>query len=499
MEAKANLESAMTLPRHMVDSHSNKRPHIVMVIPRGEAVRNFLYSGTLRMLRESARVTLLSVVDDEALLSRYRPFTERIHVLRQYPQNRWVSYLRALTENAHDRWLWSAVAQNNWELRDRRAADARRMLQRTIIKAFSRVFGNNPSLHALTRLEQYLNWRFRPTREFDELFQKIKPDLVFNGSHIHGLAGELPLRVAKRMGIPTAGFIFSWDNLTSRSRIFVPYDHYLVWHEHMKEQLLRIYPRIQKDRVYVTGTPQFDFHVNRDFWLSREDLCQRIGIDPKRPFVLYTTGIMNHFFDEHHHVELVIRLLNEIDVRPKPQLVVRTYVKGTSSEMMALADRGYPDVVFRPGLWKKEWKTPLYEDLPIYTNLLRYTSLGINAASTVSLELLMFDKPAINLDFDPPGVQLPWCMGYSRHIHFDHYEPVANSGAVMVARSERDMRDMLLKGLNRGEEDAGKRQAFIRGMFGDTLDGNSGKRVAQTLLGLANSNLDRHGDVSINN
>ena len=123
----------------------------------------------------------------------------------------------------------------------------------------SRLFGNNPCLHALTSLEQSLQWRLRTTRKYDELFARLKPDLVFNGSHIHGAAGELPLRVAQRMGIPTAGFIFSWDNLTSRSRIMVPYDYWFVWHEGMKRQLLSIYPRIQESNVFVTGTPQIGF------------------------------------------------------------------------------------------------------------------------------------------------------------------------------------------------------------------------------------------------
>jgi hypothetical protein len=360
------------------------------------------------------------------------------------------------------------------------------MYKRNILRFLSRIFANNPSLHALTRLEQHLNWKLRPTKEFDELFEELQPDLVFNGSHIHGLAGELPLRVAKRMGIPTAGFIFSWDNLTSRSRIFVPYDYYLVWHDQMKRQLLSIYPKIQQNQVFVTGTPQFDFHFSQDFSLSREELCRKIGIDPNRPFVLYTTGIWNHFYEEHRHVELVIRLLNEIDVRPKPQLVVRTYVKGTSPEMQALADRGFPDVVFRPGLWEEKWQTPLFDDLALYTSLLRQASLGINAASTVSLELLMLDKPVINLDFDPPGTNLPKCMGYSRHIRFDHFRSVASSGAVMVARSEKDMGGMLQKGLSEPESDSGKRKWLIRRIFGDTLDGNSGRKVAHQLIKLAN-------------
>ncbi|MCB1032812.1 MAG: hypothetical protein KDD47_03140 [Acidobacteria bacterium] len=459
--------------------------HVVLVIPRGEAARNFLYSETLDVLSREGRVSVLSVVDDPSFAGRFEEKTERFLPLSEHPTRPLVSRLRTLTENAHDRWLWSEVAKNNWELRDRRAAERGQRGRRLLTKAAARVLGNRPTLRALTRLEQVLHYQLRPTDAFDRLFEEIQPDLVFNGSHIHGMAGELPLRVAHAMGIPTAGFIFSWDNLTSRSRIFVPYDDYLVWHEGMKRQLLGIYPQVGEEHVHVTGTPQFDFHLKSDLELSREELCRQIGVDPARPYVLYTTGISNHFYEEHLHVDLVMRLLKELPLDPKPQLVVRTYVKGTSDEMLALAERGDPDVVFPPVLWEPRWQTPLFEDLKIYSNLLRHAALGINAASTVSLELLLFDKPVINLDFDPPGSDLPWCMGFSRHIYFDHYRPVAGSGAVMVARSEEDMGSMLHRGLTRPEELGPARKAFLERTFGPTLDGHSGRRVAETLLSLA--------------
>ncbi|MCH9647233.1 MAG: hypothetical protein K0U98_03275 [Deltaproteobacteria bacterium] len=448
-------------------------------------MRNFLYSETLRTLHEQARVTVLTVVHDEAFVEPFRPFVEAILPLSELPQPRLSYYLRTLTENAHDRWLWSAVARNHWELRDRRAAERGKSLQRWLIKAASRLLANSPSLHALTALENRLSYTLRPTRRFDELFEELQPDLVFNGSHIHGQAGELPIRVAKRMGIPTAGFIFSWDNLTSRSRIFPPYDHYLVWHENMRQQLLEIYPRVKAENVWTTGTPQFDFHLKSDLELSREELCQRVGLDANRPFVLYTTGISNHFFEEHRHVEEVIRILAELDLPHKPQLVVRTYVKGTSPEMLELSKRNLPDVVFPEVLWEPRWQTPLFEDLALYSNLLRHATVGINAASTVSLELLLFDKPVMNLDFDPPGSNLPWALGFERHIRFDHYWPVAQSGAVMVARSVEDMRSMLYRGLSEPQGDSEIRRRFLHEMFGDTLDGNSGRRVAECLLHLA--------------
>lgn len=468
----------------MIDTEVD-RPHVVLVVPRGESVRTFLYSETLGSLAESARVTLLSVIDDEKFTTHFRSSCDGLIPLRHHPEHRLVSYLRMITDTAHDRWLWSEVAKNRWEIRRTEAKSAPARLKRMVLEGVSRGFAFRRGLEFLTGLERSTNWALRPTSDFETLWADLKPDLVFNCSHVHGPAGELPLKAAHRMGIPTAGFIFSWDNLTSRSRIFVPYDDYLVWTDRMRKDLLRLYRKVTPDRVFVTGTPQFDFHFKDEYHLSREELCRRIGIDPKRPFILYTTGVDKHFPEEHRHVESVIRLLGEIEPETRPQLVVRTYVKGTSSEMLALAGREHPDVVFPPVLWEEKWYTPQYEDLAIYTSLLRHTSLGINAASTVSLELMIHDKPIINLGFDPPGSHLPHILRFARHIDFDHFRPVAQSGATMVARSVDDMRTMIQRGLTRPWDGREARKAFLQAMFGTSLDGRSGRRVAERLLELA--------------
>jgi hypothetical protein len=466
---------------------TEKKPRIVLVVPRGEAVRNFLYSDTLRLLNEQARVVVLSVVTNEAILAKARPFVEEIIPIEEHAVHPVPAYLRTIIENAHDRRLWSKVAQNNWELRGRRARQQglAQRLQWMAVAGTARLLGNNPCLHALTSLEQTLQWRLRTTRKYDELFGRLKPDLVFNGSHIHGFAGELPLRVAKAMGIKTAGFIFSWDNLTSRSRVMVPYDYWFVWHEGMKRQLLGLYPRIRPEAVFVTGTPQLDFHFRPEFVLSRSELCRRIGIDPNRPFILYTTGIDRHFMKEHLHVETVIRSLMEMPLSTRPQLVVRNYIKGTSPEMKAMCARNIPGVVFPPMLWDMAWATPRYEDLELYCSLVQHAAMSINAASTVTLEFYLKDKPVINLDFDPPGSNLPYCDGYKRHIRFDHFLPVAQSGGSLVAQSEKDMESMIREGIANPKTGSAERQRYMKDVFGNLLDGKSGQRVAETLLELA--------------
>ncbi|MEO8097274.1 MAG: hypothetical protein ABI811_06190 [Acidobacteriota bacterium] len=426
-----------------------------------------------------------------SVVERLRQGAERIVELKNYPPHPAVSLLRGLIDLAHFRWLDSEVARETLLRRTEEAPNRLSAAKRSAVNALTRVFANRPGLRLLDTVEKSASWKLRPTDDFCELFKELKPDLVFNGSHIHGPAAEEPLRAAHQMGIPTAGFVFSWDNLTSRGRIMAPYDYFFVWNQGMKKQLLNLYSHLRPENVFAPGTPQFDFHFQDQFHLSRVELCRRIGLDPQRPIIFYTTGMNTHFPEEHRTVEFLIQALERMNLRPKPQLVVRRYVKGTSREMMDLANRNLPDVVFPDILWEEKWKTPLYEDLPIYTSLLREAALGINVASTVSLELIIHDKPVINLGFDPPGSKLGPLWEYERHLRFDHYAPVVASGAVMVARSPQDLEPMIMRGLTEPEALREERARFKESMFGSTLDGRAGSRIAEILTGIATLKSDR--------
>lgn len=463
----------------------NSGPHILLVIARGEAVRNFLYSDTLPELSKRARVTLLSLVDHGEVMERVKPFVERVIPLKEYREHTLTLHTRMLAHYAHFRWIWSEAVKYYWGLHSHRARTPREKFRWWLNRTGARLLAHRPGLKLMNALEQEVTWQLRPTKDFDALFRKLEPDLVFNCSHIHGPQADLPMTVAKRMGIPTATFVFSWDNLTSRSRIFVPYDYFLMWDDGMKEQLLSQYRHIQPDHVIVTGTPQFDFHFKSEFILSREELCVRVGLDPARPFLLYCTGMDTDFIDEHKFVREVIRFVQETDITPKPQLLVRTYIKGNSPEMIALSRESHPDVVFPPILWDPQWIMPLHEDLALYSSLLHHCALGINTASTVSLELMMLDKPVINIGMEPPGSDLPRWSRFSRHVGYEHYKPIVERKATMVARSIEELRSMLERSLRDPRESSALRASFTQWMFNGTLDGLAGKRVADALVELA--------------
>jgi hypothetical protein len=385
---------------------------------------------------------------------------------------------------AHGRWLWSEAAKERWRLRDFEATTPSLKLKRIAKKLACYPFANRIGLAVLAEAGRLSSRLLRSSEEYVDLFKNLRPALVFNGSHVHSLAAVPAVEAAQWLGIPTATFIFSWDNLTSQGRIALPYDYYLVWNQAVRDQLLDIYGSIRPEQVFVTGTPQFDFHFRPEFYWSREDFCAQVGADPSRPIVLYSTGIAHHMEGEQHIVEGIADMLRELSGLGSPQLLVRVYPKDKTDRFEELKRRR-ADILFPRVPWERTWHSPLMEDAYVLTNTLRHAALGINVASTISLELCMFDKPVINVGYNPPGLDANR-FEYKRFYEFDHYRPVVESGAVTVVNSDMEMRDAIVKALKDPGAASVNRSRFIKSTFGGLLDGRSSVRIAKVLLQLAN-------------
>ena len=455
---------------------------IVVILPRGETYRNFVYSGVLGELSSQAEVTLLSVFPTEEMREMLAAQVRRALPLREH-RDRWAArFLREILDMAHGRWLWSGAARERWRLRDAEADTPMKWLKRRGRKLLAIPFAHPAGLRLLSAAERAASRRLRTSDEYLDLFRDLRPALVFNGSHAHSVNAIQAVQAAQWLGIPTATFIFSWDNLTSQGRIILPYDYYLVWNEPLRRQLLEIYPHIRPENVFVTGTPQFDTHFQPQHHASREEFCARVGADPARPIVFYSTGMANHVPGEPRIVENIAAMLREIPVPARPQLLVRVSPKDLTGRFEEMK-RTARDVLFPEVPWDPRWLTPKPEDAWLLANSLRHAAVGVNVGSTISLELCMFDKPVINVGYNPPGIDIS-PVDIPRYYSYDHYRPIVESGAVRLARSEEEMRALLIEALTAPEAGSAKRRALIDSMFGDTLDGKAGRRVVECLLQL---------------
>lgn len=468
---------------HGTPSPGPRCPRVVAILPRGEAIRNFAQTGALDALGRDADLTLLSVVPGADVLEHLAARFGDVRPLETSAERYPVRILRELLDMAHGRQLWSPAARERWRLRDIEATTPSAWLKRRGRKLLALAFASRRGVRLLERLERRTSRALCPSARYEHMFRELRPALVFNGSHVHGQNAVQAVQAAQWLGIPTAAFIFSWDNLTSQGRVMPSYDHYLVWNEDLKAQLLTIYPDVRPEQVHVTGTPQFDSHFRRETHWSRERFCAQSGADPSRPIVLYSTGMAEHMPGEPRIVEQIADMLGEMSDLGRPQLLVRVYPKDLTGRFDELRARR-ADILFPAARWIEAWLTPTEEDGRLYTNTLRHADVGINVASTVSLELCMFDKPVVNVGYDPPGVESVR-VPYGRYYEYDHYRPLVAERAVRLAHSPEEMRGLLRAALADPASDREHRRRFLRRMFGDTLDGRSGERVARVLLDLA--------------
>jgi hypothetical protein len=467
-----------------LSSQHDKRP-IVAILPRGETLRNFVYTGALERVAAAVPLTILSVIPSREIEKVLSDRFSDVRSLAPISERPTVTHLRELLDVAHGRWLWSKAAQSRWRVRDSEANTPALWLKRLAKKTACYPLANRAGLRALSAVERVSSRMLRTTNEYIDMFRVLKPALVFNASHVHSPHAIQPVQAAQWLGIPTATFIFSWDNLTSQGRIIPSYDHYLVWNEHLRDQLLKMYQFVRPHQVTVTGTPQFDFYFQPEFYWTREEFCRRVGADPSRPIIFYSTGMANPMFGEPRIVEGIADIVKGLTGSGHPQLLVRVYPKDRTGRFDELKARR-PDVLFPDVPWEPEWLTPKIEDGWMLTNTIRHAAVGINAASTISLELCMFGKPVINIGYNPPGMNI-WPWDYRNFYQFEHYKPVAESGAVTVAWSEDELRTQLCDGLANPHARIAEQRALIDRMFGSFLDGRSGERVAECLLSLANN------------
>ncbi len=124
-------------------------------------------------------------------------------------------------------------------------------------------------------------------RDLRRYLDRRRPDLLVLSPHLPpGSLHATYIKEAQARSIPVALCIASWDNLTSKQLIRAVPDRTLVWNETQRREAVDIHG-LPTDSIAVTGAQVFDS------WLefqpsTREAFCARAGLDPRRPFILYT-------------------------------------------------------------------------------------------------------------------------------------------------------------------------------------------------------------------
>ena len=410
----------------------------VVLVPDGVGVRNIVLGSLLRQTSEWGDVRLLHVTIPDNLLETYS--------YRSNGRVRWEPLL-AFRESSLSFTLryCLAYAQMYWaDTRSMRYIRTRPMTGSWRTRAVHRAAGLVGRLAASPGGIKFLDrWHRREVGRLPEvehyrrLFREERPSVLLC-SHHRPPRILPPVLAAKSLGIPTATFIFSWDNLTSKGRIAAPFDHYLVWSDLMRRELLRYYPDVSADRVHLVGAPQFDPYADEGLMWSREEFCRRIGADPARPLICYSGGDAGTCPEDPEHARMLVELVRAGRIRGNPQVMLRPSPVDDGSRYDSVR-RDYPELIYARPAWVHtdpgDWSRviPLLEDVQFLANLTQHADLNVNTASTMTLDFAIRDTPVVNVAFDvadPPPFGVPlWDFFY----RFEHYRPVVELGAARFA------------------------------------------------------------------
>jgi hypothetical protein len=458
---------------------------ILIILPRGETLRNFLYSGIISRFRENYHIVLIAVKPNESIWNLLKENSHELIELKSKPFSYLFGLFFELYDLAHNRFMWSEAAKVRWEMRDVEATSFASKIVRILKKSLARLLANQGAMEWLEKIDLYLAAKEHCVIEWEQKLKPLQIDLVFNTSHSHARNALPVVYAASKLNIKTLTFLFSWDNLTSQGRVIPKYDYYLAWNKSIKRDFERLYPHIQTNQIFVSGTPQFMGHFQTEKHLSKEELFKKLGLKSNEKYFLYSSGMSHHLPEEPYVVERIADMMGELgeDYR----LVVRTYAKDKHDVFASLKIRR-PDIIIPEVNWEKNYQTPLPEDQAFFSSLLKFCIAGINVASTVSLELCMLDKPAINVAYNPPDKNI-YPYNYTRFYNFDHYRPIVDSGAVELAHSEDELRWLLKAAITNPELKSRERMKLLNSFFNVSPSEITSSTFSNSIMSIMNAEL----------
>ena len=460
---------------------------LALLIPDGTGVRNFVLSPFLPHATGRGSVAVFHEIPEEAL-HEYAADSSAVgwHKLVRPPDRRLSLVLRNALGFAH--MYWGNTGSMRYSLGIRFGGSWRTRAAMRAARFAGRLAGTQRGIRRLERLYTAVESRSAEVEQYRRIFESMKPSALFCSNQRAGCVVPAVL-AARKLGIPTVAFIFSWDNLTSKGRNAASFDYYLVWSDLMRQELMRFYPDVASERIIVVGTPQFDTYRDEGLLWSREEFFQRIGADPSRKLICYSGGDCSIYPDEPEFVRILSEFIRAGRIKGRPQVILRPCPVDEGSRY-ARVRASYPELIYRQPAWvhtnAANWACwlPTRSDVRFLANLTHHADMNVNLASTMTLDFAIHDKPVVNVAFDPaspPPLGIPLADLY---YNFEHYRPVVELGAARLARSRQELADHVNAYLDDPALDREKRRRFVDLEVSGSI-GDAGTRIMDVLVQIA--------------
>jgi hypothetical protein len=203
------------------------------------------------------------------------------------------------------------------------------------------------------------------------------------------------VKAARRIAIPVAAGVATWDHLTTKGVIKALPDRLFVWNEIQLRDAAEFH-RVPTERVVVTGAQLFDRWFERQPSTSREAFLDGVGLDPGR-YVLFV-GSSPNIAPPELEIPFVRRWIEALRASGDPALerigvLVRPHPYNV--EAWTGAELGGPGAVVAP---RTAPALPMTErDETLYFDSMHFSDAVVGINTTAMVESFVSRRPVLTI------------------------------------------------------------------------------------------------------
>jgi hypothetical protein len=419
------------------------KPRVLVIISDGVSLRNFVYTSFYEQARENGLdlvfLNLTSISLSELGLQEIIPKNIKQNLLTDSFKNA----KKRIELNQFKRRFDDNVYDNYWfPLRN---LGIKSYLKNILFQVLIRLFNSEQDLLKLRTYIRKLERKTTYYKECLELIKEVKPDLIYSASQ-RSILAVAPVEAAKILGLPTVGFVFSWDNLP-KSMLDVETDYYHVWSEHMREELITYYSFVKEKQVIVTGTPQFEMHFDKHLKQERTAFLNTFGLDPTKKYICFSGDDVTTSPHDPRYLADVAVMVRELNrVKDQWRIIFRRCPVDFSNRYDLVLQEYQNEITPIAPQWERlanSWDAvlPLKDDNALLVNTVAHCELVINLGSSMVFDAVCHGTPCAYIAYNPEDVPLQ--KDIKMIYQYIHFQSMPNEKPVFWLRNQLELKSVL--------------------------------------------------------
>ena len=414
---------------------------ICFILPDGTGLRNYLFSKLLGKFDISDEIVVMTVLPEKIIDEVQLLHNQKI---TYYPMFRYYESVRC-------KFLKEMITYNRLKHNTKMDNNNTNMLNWTRknkgfkLKLFNRLVSFfaffYSSYSCILKLEKNYQKQIRKSDYFKKqikILNEIKPDVIFC-THQRSIDASVVIEAAETMDIPTVGAVYSWDNLP-KARLLTKTRFYVAWSEYMKNEMNKYYPEIDSNRVFITGTPQFEFYFDKNLYQTREEFFKTWNLDTTKKVLCFSGNDLTFPCDE-LYLQDIAEELSKMPENERPQILLRRCPVDLTGRFNKIAEKYTNLIKVSDPLWKSseqgwDFNLPTYEDVKLLVNVALHSDAVINVGSTMAHDFAVMGKPAIYINYDQPTIKY-WSAIVNNN--YQHFRSMPSKNCVIWLNSKDDI------------------------------------------------------------